>query len=356
VLHLRSLRVLLVAVLVLTAGACGEAPPAEPAAEPATPVATPAPEVDPEATLEPATTPEPTPAETTLFTCVTEKHRAVIVDVGGKATYRSWSVDADPATTPDMEVMTGSVSSWGSGPCRVASWTYPVGDVTFTVQQGGCDNPDAPAAGPWSGALIVKRGETELSNRKCGPHGRSKFNAHTVVWRPGKAWVEGPVPQTIYEDRTEEIDGAASEDSFTMLSVTGPIVAFDHSWYGEGGAHPSYGIRRKTVDITAPGMDVNLIGLFDRRALRDALVAHPALSQQFGDVPPAEVEDVIAALDGGCEMDLGKGLTKEFSIGAMTDTTVAVQLGVSHGCEVARGTFTTLDLVLPRPTSGYFAP
>lgn len=73
------------------------------------------------------------------FTCETTKHR-VIVDIGtaGQSRYRAWNKPRPLTERPDLEIVKGSKTSEGTGPCSYSLWTFTTGETKFIVQELGC--------------------------------------------------------------------------------------------------------------------------------------------------------------------------------------------------------------------------
>jgi hypothetical protein len=133
--------------------------------------------------------------------------------------------------------------------------------------------------------------------------------------------------------------------------VVGSILSVKHTWYAEGGAHPSYGTRFFAVDALT-GQDVSLRTLFDDQTLFQALAADKVVkSHVTGESPPTTLDALLNALDGGCEMDLGPGMMTHYAFDDLDGSRVAVRIGLSHGCEVMRGNFTQIGVWLPVPAA-----
>lgn len=163
--------------------------------------------------------------------------------------------------------------------------------------------------------------------------------------------------------------GKTEEEGYTnyeMLSVVGPVISYSVNWYGEGGAHPTYGMIYRTLDLSKvdPAGDkdgrvrrpnANLADLFGEEAVFRQLAANPsvraAIRGEFSDsatataahADPQSLAELVAAADGGCRATMGENLLTDFAIlYQLGHRTAAVGIGLSHGCEVDRGTFTEL--------------
>lgn len=165
------------------------------------------------------------------------------------------------------------------------------------------------------------------------------------------------------EKRETEEDGYINYD---MLSVVGPVISYSVDWYGEGGAHPTYGKAYTTLDLSklGPAGDkdgnirepaANLADLFGKEAVFRQLAANPsvrtAIRGEFSEIggaaaaniDPQSLDELLKAADGGCRASMGESLLTDFAfLYHLGRRTAAVQIGLSHGCEVNRGAFTKL--------------
>jgi hypothetical protein len=346
-----------VAVLTLWIG-CGDEPP-----EPAP------------ADTGPADEPPPASARADAgFVCHTTKHRVQVDASQTEVRYRSWKAGAPADAAPDLEIGGGSSSTEGSGACRLVTWTFASGGATFEVQQGGCGDPDdtaeaAPGDGTWTGRLRVMRGDAILSNRRCGAtaaapsaqvpptvrattegdHGTSRYGSWRIEWGPGRATATGDqgVRVVLYKD-SEETDGDFhTKLTHRILSVVGPYVSYAVEFYTDGGAHPTYGTIWKVADVRDPGREVDLRELVGAAPIHRAMKADKKLQRALRGGNPADLTALLATLDGGCTMALGPTMTKAFAFHHLVGDQVAVRLGIGHGCEVERGTFTEIELLVP---------
>lgn len=151
---------------------------------------------------------------------------------------------------------------------------------------------------------------------------------------------------TLFED--ERLEGSDEGTTHTLLSSFGPYVSYRTEWYYEGGAHPSYGTAYRAVVVGDTLTAADLRQLFSEEALYEALRRTPLAH----DLAPAATT-LGALLDAlaeryECEMDVG-GFYSSFFVREATADSAAVVVGLTHGCEVARGTFTTIPLRLPIP-------
>jgi tetratricopeptide (TPR) repeat protein len=63
---------------------------------------------------------------------------------------------------------------------------------------------------------------------------------------------------------------------------------------------------------------------------------------------PANLKQLIPELDGGCAIDFTY-LLESFAFKSINNNNVVVEFGLTHGCEVEKGTFTVIDIELPVP-------
>ena len=152
------------------------------------------------------------------------------------------------------------------------------------------------------------------------------------------------------EKNAKANDGYWEEQSYAMRSIVGPYVSFFEEGYGEGGAHPSVALSFHTIRLGEKAA-VHLTELFPEAQVVEALGADRVIVKaRFSQEPATTLKALAAQLDGGCEMDLSAEVFNEsFIFHHIDKDKVAIRIGVPHGCEVARGNFTQLGLLLPIP-------
>jgi len=128
-----------------------------------------------------------------------------------------------------------------------------------------------------------------------------------------------------------------------LLSVVGTIVSFETSvgGYCTGAAHGFADTTFNVVDLARNGNsqpgDVTLYDFFDKAQVQRALDADPCLRQTRSDQ------------DWKCSYTL-EDFERSFAFHHTEGEKVAVRIGLTHGCEVARGYLTQLGLLLtPKP-------
>jgi len=147
-----------------------------------------------------------------------------------------------------------------------------------------------------------------------------------------------------------------------VLSVVGPIVSYELSegWMCEGAAHPSGITLYSAVDAAHPCPSApcaveqrpSLADLFPDADLVRALKADPIVRRQLPSAVSRTTKDLVkelAASNPECEYAFQPDLLNRFAFHHVEGNRVAVRIGLSHGCEVARGMLTQLGILLPIP-------
>jgi len=145
----------------------------------------------------------------------------------------------------------------------------------------------------------------------------------------------------LFEDETFE---ESEEGTFhRLLSSFGPYVSYSKEWYYEGGAHPSYGQSYHAVIVGETLAEADLRDLFPEHALYAALQQTPLVQQTALD--HATLDELLDGLATTyeCEMSFER-FYSSFFIKQVQEDIAEVVVGLTHGCEVQRGTFTTLIL------------
>lgn len=166
----------------------------------------------------------------------------------------------------------------------------------------------------------------------------------------GPGWVTVNGKDFVRSHERKEDGEVVESDTYTLLSVVGPIVSVREQWYYEGGAHPSYGTSFRALDALT-GAKVSLRTLFTDDALFQALSADKVVREDLHGATPTTLDALLGALDGECARSMGPQLLEQFAFYEVdaAQHRVAVRIGVSHGCEVLRGTFTQIGVYLPIP-------
>ena len=148
----------------------------------------------------------------------------------------------------------------------------------------------------------------------------------------------------LFEDETFE----DSEEGTVhrLLYSFGAYVSYSREWHYEGGAHPSYGQSYHAVAVTDTLADADLRDLFSTESIYAAL-QQTALAHQTP-LDHTTLDDLLAGLATTyeCEMSFDDFFSS-FFVDEIEGDTAMVVVGLTHGCEVQRGNFTTLALRLP---------
>jgi len=171
----------------------------------------------------------------------------------------------------------------------------------------------------------------------------------TITWTEdvGRA-TRGKGRPVVLWDQAED-EGCDTSRSGRVLSVVGTLVSFEIEEGGlcEGAAHSFASHRFRVVDLARgaepEGSAVSLYELFDRRDVQRALAADPFLRQH------PEGKD----WESDCGFTI-QGFEYSFAFHHVHGDTVAVRVGLTHGCEVARGNLTVLGIVL-KPRRDFLA-
>ena len=151
------------------------------------------------------------------------------------------------------------------------------------------------------------------------------------------------------EEETQEDQPEPKGSWHRILSAVGSIVSIENSYYYEGGAHPSYGTIWKTVDLEA-GESGNLAAIFPEDEILAALRADRIVREAYrGGEEPGSLFELIDNLDGGCDMRFSRDMLADYAFHHVREDRVAVRIGLTHGCEVMRGSFTQLGVYLDIP-------
>lgn len=198
----------------------------------------------------------------------------------------------------------------------------------------------------------------------------------TVEWGGGKSEAihrESGKRFVIRESEKSKPGEPAFEGTYKITSVVGPVVSYKYTWHGEGGAHPSYGSSYGTVDlskITDPAKPylgnpryralpaADLRAMFGEALLFSSLMRDPNIRKVIeeeakkGKLGPTDLTGLLR-VEGGCRMSMGTALMTGFKFAYLLGGRIAaVRIGLTHGCEVMRGTFTELAILhMPVPES-----
>jgi hypothetical protein len=140
--------------------------------------------------------------------------------------------------------------------------------------------------------------------------------------------------------------------TYTTLSVVRDIISFSCSYYGDGGAHPTYGTSYQTVKLGNKvdfSTGVNITDVFEERDMLRALMADTLIKRyRPQDINPQDIDEFVESLQGGCDVNFSQILSS-WSVYDCTADSATVEFGLPHGCEVNRGMFTSFQVVLAIP-------
>jgi len=142
-------------------------------------------------------------------------------------------------------------------------------------------------------------------------------------------------------------DHYAEKLNYHMLSVVGPYISFKHDYYYEGGAHPAYGIEFKNYNMETES-EISLLDIFEEIDILNALLNDKFIQQFLSKNDPKSLDELFHHLYFE-DLNFGKHMLKHFSFHHIKDNKVAIRIGVSHGNEMARGTFAEVGIYLPIP-------
>jgi hypothetical protein len=147
-----------------------------------------------------------------------------------------------------------------------------------------------------------------------------------------------------------------ADDATQVLSVVGPIVSREDSYAGNcpGTAHPFASRTYSTFDLRT-GKEADLRDWFPEDAIRKALLGDRLVQKALDVDHPGlpTLTTLLVALDGtqspDCLYFFEKDMVKHFAFHHVKGNQVAVRIGLTHGCEAARGNLTQLGIYLPIP-------
>ncbi len=137
-----------------------------------------------------------------------------------------------------------------------------------------------------------------------------------------------------------------------MLSIVGPYLSYAVGYNGSGGVHPIYGSYYVTYNIETK-KEISLDEIFNSKDIYEALLKDSTINKYLTNKNPSSLEDLVNNLDGKCEVNFSNILNC-FSFIDINDEKVLVEFGLTHGCEVLRGNFTVIQILLPIPLEKSF--
>jgi hypothetical protein len=156
----------------------------------------------------------------------------------------------------------------------------------------------------------------------------------------------------------EERNLCYQERSIKVLSVVGPYLSTEDGGYWNclGTAHPGSVTRFTSHHLWRLGQPLRLSDVFPEAQVLKALLAEPLIRKtltkaKISPLPstlPALVKQ-LTELNDECEYYFDDDLLERFAFHHVEKGQVAVRIGLSHGCEAARGRLTQLGILLPIP-------
>lgn len=229
------------------------------------------------------------------------------------------AVAAQLLTAPALTTTAGSRNTAGPGPNlaerkdRMSNRWMRAAAVAMACLVVGTAEAKPAAGGK---KTVIAGGWTVTASPKQGVARHDK-GRQVVLWEPKRA------------ER-----GCSEEHTGRLLSAVGALVSFEHSGNGycEGAAHPWASSSFVTLDLRT-GKPVSLYDLFSKEEVDAAIAADPFLKKSKGD-PEAD-----------CKFTLD-GFDKSFAFVDLKGDKVGVRIGLTHGCEAARGNLTQIGVTL----------
>ncbi len=144
-----------------------------------------------------------------------------------------------------------------------------------------------------------------------------------------------------------DVDKKHEISTYEIASLVGPFLSVAESLYWEGGAHPGHLARLVTVNLDTGKSPVLLTDIFPEKDIVRALLKDRFMRKHATGRLPGTLDD-IRNLDGGCEVGFDL-INESFVFHHVRGDEVAVRIGLPHGCEAMRGTYTELGVYLPIP-------
>lgn len=182
--------------------------------------------------------------------------------------------------------------------------------------------PSAVLAKPAAAKRTITSAGWTISTSAQSGSARNAEGKRVELWTPPKAE-----------------SGCTEERSGKLLSAVGALVSFqkDGNGYCEGAAHPWAASSFATVDLRT-GKAVSLYDLFAKAEV-DAAIAADTFLKKAKDDPDAD-----------CKFTLD-GFDRSFAFVDLKGDRVGVRIGLTHGCEAARGGLTQIGIML-KPNAG----
>lgn len=207
----------------------------------------------------------------------------------------------------------------------------------------GLGNPgDCPPVGSPPSATPSESG--------LAPDARSWGFARTgdsLVARNSQGDIVGLAGDEDSKDDPEE--GCESNSSASPRSLVGGIASWFVSagGYCPGTAHPWAISSFHTLDLRT-GQPASLRDIFSDAQLVKAFRSEGVVRKLL-ESPLDSLNQIEELYDTNCVMGFSSAMWTTFAFHHVKGDSVAVRVGLSHGCEAARGSFTQLGIMLPIP-------
>ncbi len=181
---------------------------------------------------------------------------------------------------------------------------------------------------------------------------------YTVRIAPDKFQLVTPVSRDLVMPLSDQGDSemlCTSERNIQGLSWVGPFLSFESGryWNCLGTAHPGAVTNYETLNVETR-KPVSLTDIFEDQVLLKALLNDGVIKRHVpANMRFASSTHLMNYLNtqgtGQCEYYFSKDNLSRFAFHHIKNNQVAVRMGLSHGCEAARGNLTQLGFYLPIP-------
>jgi hypothetical protein len=175
-------------------------------------------------------------------------------------------------------------------------------------------------------------------------------------------------------DSDDTTDPECTEEyDFRILSLVGSILTLEqrHYSYCEGLPHPSVFTGYHAIDLARTerdgvvenegseilGREIALTQVFAEEEVVRALLAdrlvRKRLAENASQAEPTTADALVKQLEGGaeCEYAFEPDMLRRWAIHHVAGDSVAVRIGLSHGCEAAQGKLTQIGIMLKIPAA-----
>jgi hypothetical protein len=199
-------------------------------------------------------------------------------------------------------------------------------------------------AGVWAEPNVHQlKAASTIYTAKLGGEGVYTWN---VRWNEDFGIADSVVLYSVTEwDETE------SSSKGKVLSIVGNLVSFsvESNGYSEGAAHPWHSRHFKTINAKTRG-EVSLTDIFSEEEILQALLQDGVIQKRLNGRNPASLKELLEMDLGNCDFRLDGDALTGFAFHHVKNGQVAVRLGLTHGCEAARGSLTQLGFYLNIPS------